>query len=80
MLALGATLKTLIAVVDAPLQRLVVAGLEMQTVNPLDGAPVASIGNLGWWETGRQCVLLLVPRPLCGLLLDLRKTPCRPRP
>ncbi len=27
---------------------------------------------------GRQSVLLRVPRPLCGLLLDLRRTLCRP--
>ena len=30
------------------------------------------------WEAGRQTILLRVPRPLCGLLLYLRRTACRP--
>jgi len=27
----------------------------------------------GWWQSAGRYALLRVPRPLCGLLLDLRK-------
>ena len=43
--ALGAPLKPHGAVGDAPLQRLLVAGLEMQAVHTLQGSPVAAIGH-----------------------------------
>ena len=43
--ALRAALKALETMFDAPLQGLVVAGFEMQAIDPLQRAPVAAIGN-----------------------------------
>ena len=45
VLALRAALEAAAAVGDAPLQRLVVAGLEVQAVHPLQRAPVAAVGH-----------------------------------
>ena len=45
--ALGAAFKTLYPVRDAPLQGLVVAGLKVQAVHALQGAPIAAIGDGG---------------------------------
>ena len=45
VLALRAAFEALHAVLDAPLQRLVVAGLEVQAVHPLQRAPVAAVGH-----------------------------------
>jgi len=45
VLTLRTTLEALVAVGDAPLQRLVIAGLEVQTIHPLQRAPVAAIGD-----------------------------------
>jgi hypothetical protein len=43
--ALGAAFKADVAVADAPLQRLVVAGFEVQAIHPLQRAPVAAVGD-----------------------------------
>ena len=45
VLALGAALEALVALGDAPGQRLVVAGLEVQAGHMLDRAPVAPVGH-----------------------------------
>ena len=47
VLALRAAFEAIEAVGDAPLQRLVVAGLEVQAVDALQRAPVAAVGDLG---------------------------------
>jgi hypothetical protein len=46
VLALGAAFEAGKAVGDAPFDGLVVAGFEMQAVDPLQSAPVAAIGDL----------------------------------
>ena len=46
--ALRAAFKALHAVLNAPLQRLVVAGLKVQAIDPLQRAPIAAIG--GYWR------------------------------
>ena len=43
---LGAAFKTLVTVVNTPLQRLVIAGLKMQAVHSFDRTPVTSIRYL----------------------------------
>ena len=45
VLALRASLKALVALFDAPLQRLVVAGLKVQAVNAFKRAPVPTVSN-----------------------------------
>jgi len=42
---LGAAFKTLVAVLNTPLQRLVITGLKVQAIYPLQRPPVTSIGH-----------------------------------
>ena len=50
-------------------------GLGRSRICYIFGSCLCFVG--GGWELIRQCVLLRVPRPPCGLLLDLRRTHCR---
>jgi len=45
VLALGAALKPLVAVLNAPFQWLVVAGFKVKAVHPLQRAPVTPVGD-----------------------------------
>jgi hypothetical protein len=63
VLALRAALEAPVAVGDAPLERLVVAGVEVQAVDVLDRAPVAAEGGLALGSIAiSDAAMRLLPR------------------